>query len=762
MRWMGQRGAIAALLAGLLAVAPGAARADVELGGATLSGRAELGARTVTGDWSSAKWDEYRDLRPGLFGNLDFLLEDGARDDYLRGWLTKIGEGDERYELEAGRWGLGRLRLFYGELPVPLSDQARSPYRGSSEDLRLPPGFQGRVGSFGGALRSSVLRSELSPTPAQSLGWDLRKGEADLSFQPLPGLELAAGYTQWDREGTSPLGLGFGSPGGNFVRVAAPKSEQIHEVTAAIRMAREIWNLEFEYIGSWFENDYDALRVDNPLTPVDGSAGARGQISTNPDNEAHNFQLTGSLALPVGVPARLTVTGAYGVREQDEDFLPHTINRVARGMPTANLLGLPQDSLDGNVDTWLANVLLTVEPHEDVDFDAHYRYYRLSNDTDAIVFPAHVVNDQSSISGPLIADPNSYTRHNADASIGWQVADPVRLELGYAFEKWLRDESRNVRETDEHGGHVAVDVVAGPKLRLNARYELGVRRKDSYDPFAALRNSHPAAELTEDDLLNFQLDELRKYSQADRIRQEAGLIATWIPCEELDLTLSFNWAQNDYDNTLYGLKDHEAYSAGIDLGYQPTKWLRLFGGYAYEVSEYRIRGRFRPRSFFGSVTPVDDFKNDWSTDSEDRAHFFNLGGTIGLIPDRLELEFAYLIQHAEAQSRSQGRNGFVMAPPPTTSGDGGNAPSYPDIEDTYQSLQAVARYRLDERWTLKGGWRWEKFATTNFKLDDLDPFEARSNVDGSGMVSPSTDIFLGHRVGDYDAHLFMMSVEFAF
>ena len=762
MRWNETRFAFL-ILAGLALAVPGAANADVDLGGATLSGRAELGARTVTGDFNSAKWDEYRDLRPGLFGDLEFLLEDGAQDDYLRGWLTHIGEADERYELEAGRWGLGRLRLFYGELPVPLSNQARSPYRGSSEDLRLPPSFQRRVSSFGGALQSSVLRSELSPTPSQSLGYTLRKGEGDFSFQPMPGLELAAGYTQWDRRGTKPLGLGFGSPGGNFVTVAQPIKEQIHEVTSAVRLARDIWNLEFEYIGSWFENDYDALRVDNPLRAVDGSAGARGQISTNPDNVAHNFQLTGSVALPVAIPARLTVTGAYGVREQDEDFLPHTINRQARGLPMANLLGLPQDSLDGNVDTWLANVFFTAEPFENVDFDARYRYYRLSNDTDDLAFPAHVVNDQGSISvDTLIADPLSYSRHNADASVGVQVADPVRVEVGYAFERWSRDESRNVRESDEHGGHVAVDVVAGPSFRMNARYELGVRRKDRYDPFASLENMHDIAELTDDDRLNFQFPELRKYSQADRIRQDFALIGTWLPVDTLDVTLSLNWTQNDYDNTDYGIKDHEAYSAGIDVGYQPTQWLRLFGGYSYEVSEYRMRGRWRPRSFAPPTTPVDDFLNDWSTDSEDRAHFFNMGGTIGVIPDRLELEFAYLLQDAQAETRSQDRNGLLAARPPTTGGDGGNAPSWPDIEDVYQMFQAIARYRVNDRWTLKGGWRWEKFQTTNFKLDDLDPFEPRSNINGSGMISPSTDIFLGNRLGDYDAHLFMLSVEFNF
>lgn len=763
MQWNATRCAIAVALAWLLVATPGSALEDDE--GPTFSGWAELGGRTVTGDFGSAKYEEYRDLRPGLFGNLHFLVEDGEQEDFFRGWLTKIGEHDQRYELEAGRWGIGRLRLFYGELPVPLSNQARSPYLSGSDALRLPPGFQERVGMFTGALRSQVLRSELADTARPvRLGHQLKQGEADLSTMLLPGLELAAGYRIWDRQGTSPLGVGFGSPGGNFAVVPAPLDQQIHEVTSAIRMARELWNLELQYVGSWFENDVDALRVDNPLTAVDRtSAAAVGQISRSPDNEAHNFQLTSGLALPIGIPARLTVTGGYGFRLQDEDFLPHTINSAILAMPTAGLLDLPQDSLEGEVETWLANVLLTAEPVRNVDLDFHYRYYRYDNETQAIAFPAHVVNDQGFTAETLIAEPNSYSRHDADASVGWQVVDPVRFELGYEFERWSRDESRNVRDTDEHGGHAAVTVVAGPSLRFNAVYEAAVRRKDDYDPFASIENMHLPSELDDMTRLNFQLPELRKYSQADRKRQEAALIATWLPLDSLDVTLSVNWAQNDFDHTDYGVKDHEAYSAGIDVGYQATDWLRVFGGYTFTDSEYRMRGRWRPRSFAPPVTLVDDVRNDWSTDSEERAHFFNLGGTIDLIPDRLELELSYLIQDAEAQTRSESRPGFLPAPPVTpTASDGGFAPDYPDIEDTYQFFQAIARYRVSDRWTLKGGWRWEKFATQNYKLDDLDPFEPTSNISGSGVISPSNDIFLGNRIGDYDAHIFMLSVELSF
>jgi hypothetical protein len=57
---------------------------------------------------------------------------------------------------------------------------------------------------------------------------------------------------------------------------------------------------------------------------------------------------------------------------------------------------------------------------------------------------------------------------------------------------------------------------------------------------------------------------------------------------------------------------------------------------------------------------------------------------------------------------------------------------------------------------------FEKFDLTDFKIDDLDPFMPNSNVNGSGVVSPSRDVFLGDRIEDYKAHVFALSLIYRF
>ena len=53
--------------------------------------------------------------------------------------------------------------------------------------------------------------------------------------------------------------------------------------------------------------------------------------------------------------------------------------------------------------------------------------------------------------------------------------------------------------------------------------------------------------------------------------------------------------------------------------------------------------------------------------------------------------------------------------------------------------------------------------TVTFSLVGFAPVTQQNLlVSGSGVVSPSTDIFLGNRVGNYNAHIMMLSASYAF
>ncbi|MCI0570249.1 MAG: MtrB/PioB family outer membrane beta-barrel protein, partial [Myxococcaceae bacterium] len=104
-----------ALAVGLLHA--GGAPAETKLGPVTLSGEAELGGRVVWDSGDETKFEEYRDLKDGVIGNFDLLLEDEAIEHYLHGRGENLGYDDQRYWVEGGRYGRYQIEAFYGELP---------------------------------------------------------------------------------------------------------------------------------------------------------------------------------------------------------------------------------------------------------------------------------------------------------------------------------------------------------------------------------------------------------------------------------------------------------------------------------------------------------------------------------------------------------------------------------------------------------------------------------------------------------------------
>lgn len=692
------------------------AGADTDIADWTLSGSAELGGRVVTGDdWGSAKYEEYRDQRPGVFGEGNFLLEDPTQKYYFRGLLRDVGERDEHYSLEAGRWGRYRLELEYGELPHVYSNHAASRYHpGTNEQLRFLPNY------------GSV-----------PLEFRLRTGGARLLYRPLEDWEFSATYDIQDRQGTKPFAINFGFSD-PAVNVARPIDERIHEVNLAARWSRELWNVELGYMGSFFKNDLERLQID---TTPDG--GQPGQISLAPDNSAHTFRLTGAASLPVDFPARLAATLAYSKRYQDENFLCHTIDTgidaVAAGLNLARdrcprrglggALDLPDDDLDGEVDTFLANFVLTARPHRRLNLTARYRLYEYDNDTPELTFPNHVSYDNSLATDPIRSVANEYQRQNASLDVSYRLLDSLTFRSRYTWERWARSSDRSVTRLDEHGARFALDYRPGSTVQLRTSYEFKVRRGNDYDPFARLEKLDLTS-LTDAQKAAEVFPELTKYDQADRMSDRVQLLALIAPREDMSFSFTGSYGHTDYDSSDYGLLDDVRYSMGGEVSYWPVSWLGLSSWYSFENIKYRQKSR--TRSVSGGL-PVEG--DDWKSLPEDVVHNLGFRADVKLIPDRLDLEVSYNRQHAVGKTRS--------------TGDAAGAVNFPRLKDVLQSADAVLVYQLRENLAIKTGYRWERFDLKNFRIDDLQP--------GGDQV-----IFLGEQIDDYTAHIIELSAIWTF
>ncbi len=728
-------------LAWLLCAAGGDALAETPVGTGWLSGDVELGYRAVTNNnWHSGVFDEYRDYGPGLFGSGNLLLEDVNHLDYMQfGDEQWVGDQDQHYEFGMGRWGSYGLEIDYDAFPHTYSDTAQTLYVRSGQNVfLLPNGVQATLQGLAGAAQSAALQSALGGTHQIDLGFMYRMLEAKAFWNLNEDWQVSGDYSLQHRTGTKPWGMAFGSPGNNFTSFAAPVDDRTQQANAGIAFQQRSWSLSLNYLGSFYNNDVHSLIVDNFLRATDSAAAgsSRGQESVAPSNSANGLSLAGGWTLPLAFPTRLTGAFAWQYRRQNDPFLPYTINSAL----TAAAGPLPQSRLDGAVNTYLANFVLTSRPLQDLNLKFRYRNYQYSNDSPTIGFPSEVINDRTLTVGPPGEEatetaPLSYHTQNASFDAAYYIARPLTLNFGYAWERWDRSLQREVLHTDEHTARLSFDYRPTGWALLRAGYEYSGRDGSDYRV---------------GDTGN--LAALRKFDQANRIRHGFLVMGQVTPLENLDFSVNANFNNDRYDQSAYGLNRAQDWSVGADTAYRPLEWLAFRLGYEYENSYETQRNRYR----VPTPPPPDDPTADWISPWNARMHNVTAGLQMTLIPNLLDLDVDYAFQRAKDQNRANGTTGSGI-------GSVSGATDWPVDVNTLHELTTALAYHATKSITLKAYWRWERYDITDFRTDALMPFMAGSSVNSrTGVISPSTDVFLGNQWGDYNAHIFGLSAVYKF
>jgi MtrB/PioB family decaheme-associated outer membrane protein len=717
-------GALGFMAAGLLALPAAGAPPP----GPGVEGEIEGGYQQVSGDTSSAKFDEYRDVRSWIARGR-FLIENGQQDHYLRGWFHDVGQKDEFYRLEGGRWGKWGLFGEFSELPHNLSNQSRTSYLGiqGGKNLTLPwnpsaPGFD-----LGTALDATLRGFDL--------GTRTLTGKGGGYFRPDQNVELSTSYRLIDKRGQDFIG-GIGSSfaaGANFAQFPAPVDEQIHEIQAALGWKGESWSSSLSYLGNIYDNELDkGVKVANPLVATDGNSSSRWQYATEPDNQAHSFNLAGSLALPTEFSSRISGTFSYGRRFQNQDFLPQTINSTLSGDPS---LVPSRSDLDGDIQTLLGDVRFTANPLEDLNLDFHYRIYDYDNKSDRIKLDATVVNDTGPIDDgvPGEADrfsvPNEYRTQNASLEGSYRLLDRATLGFGWGWEQWRRSSDREVRETNEHGPNLRLDYRISDRVQLRSSYAYETRSNSDYRADAYIKKSYNSA-LVVDAVSTDVFPELRKFPQAVRRQHVANLMAQFTPLDNLDFGVQGGLSVADYQNSSFGLTDDERWNLGTDLGYSPLEWLRFSAYYSFDRGLARQKSRERP---------PDDSGNNWTTRTTEWAHNAGFESFAELLPGKLDLEVRYDFQQGKVRTHSGGNNSL--------------AENFPTTKNNLMLLATTLSYHWSEQLTLKAGYRLERYQQRDFQFDGIEPY--------SPAIDPSS-IFLGNEVRDYRAHIYAISAVFEF
>jgi len=238
-----------------------------------------------------------------------------------------------------------------------------------------------------------------------------------------------------------------------------------------------------------------------------------------------------------------------------------------------------------------------------------------------------------------------------------------------------------------------------------------------------------------------QLPQLRKYDEADRDRDSVGILLDYSPGERLSTTLTVNLSDDDYEHSLYGLRDDRAGDVSLDAAYSVSEKTSIFAGVSFERYRYRMDSRYRP--VVGDQV-VDDPLNDWTSTSKDRMRTYWVGCNRTVVPDKLDWDVTLSFTDGKGQVDAVGVPG----------GDSRSEPfPFPDVRYKYLALGTGVNYKVSPDRSLRFGYRLERYDETDFATDVMQPY--------MGTIDPSsaTSVYLGARQPDYRAHIFSLSLQ---
>ncbi len=291
----------------------------------------------------------------------------------------------------------------------------------------------------------------------------------------------------------------------NSAQLVRPVDYETDEVDASIAYNSRKFQAQLAYYGSIFRNNDKALNWDNPYTGVADS----GQLALPPDNEFH--QAMASVGYQLSDRTRATADVAIGRMEQDEDFLPATVNAALGPVP------LPRASLDGEVDTLTANLRLSSALSDTLRLNASYSYNERDNDTPQADY-TRVLTDSFVSATTRTNLPYSYTRDTFKLGADYRLPKGSRLRAGYEYDAYNRD-FQEVDKTEENSLWAKLKWRIDYKTHLSFKYTYAERDGDSYEPVSEI--SGPQNPL------------LRKYNMADRTRNLVGVNASLSPTERV-------------------------------------------------------------------------------------------------------------------------------------------------------------------------------------------------------------------------------------
>jgi MtrB/PioB family decaheme-associated outer membrane protein len=786
---------------------------------------------------SRAKFWEYGEVRSGPF--LDWLnLQTGTKDGRFAFdfWARNVGRDNQSYEATAANIGSHYFTAGWDQTPHTISTSAKVIFGGvGSTTLTVPDPVQAALqaqlpnaaattpaGATARGNIENIINGSVNPL---ALGTQRNNATADYRFTPTPDIDLTVNYGHEDRTGLRPTGVSYGytaaaAPGSAIVssRPTNPVEipQLIDDTTQNVAARGEYvgttlwstrWSTSVKYAGSFYDDHVNRMDIENPFcftcTLFTGNIN-RGpdllRLAAPPSNNANAVTWNTAVDLPFW-KSRYVSTVQYNMMRQNDAFVDTGTNGLV--MPAVTLLGLPVNSLDGRVDTFLWNNVYTAQITSDVKTTLRGRHYDIDNRTPSLHIDNWLFGDSGCAAGapsafgicpatsPRNSLPISYTKDNASAETSWRAARWVTFGGGFFWERYDRH-FRDVNVTDEFAGKGFVDITPIEYVHARASYMYAERRYDTYD----------TREFVEEFGIQFSevAENLRRFDVANRNRHKADALLEWTPGSIVTISPNAGLRWDDYPDDVFnplGVRSDHSWNAGVEVAAMFNSTLKFLASYNYEDRKLEVAGGSGGANFItGNLLtgcPTDAGLNPdavigtgctWRSDVHQRYHTFMGAADWKVVPSRLDLRFEYLHSRATeanatapcpapsiigATAVGTNCNGLatVGAPPVLVDPATVNFGQFPTERNTFQRFNVIGKYYVDPSVVRQMGWTGdvtlkvrytaERNQNNNWATDNMTPYVP--TADTTELTGASRSVFLAAFNPNYMAQLVALSVQ---
>lgn len=659
---------ISLMAAALLMILPAAAAGATD--SAEVNGAVHLGVRGVDDQDNSAKFQEYRDLDDGFFG--DVLLDVYKDSYYMELEGDNLGLDDQNYTIKGGSYNRFKYKLFYDELPHNLSFDAKTFLSGTGSDNLSYSGAAPPPESDWNTFDYAIDRKSYGGRFELSLGTPFF---------------FSVGADKLETDGLKPLASGSFS---GIAEMPEPVDYTTDNITMKGGYRSRDLIVTVSGLISSFDNENLSLKWRNPFT------GAAELNSLPPENDYRKIK--GMLAWK-HLPAlsTFTVSSSYAKLENE-----YTVNDLDMTAPT----GLNRSEFEGDVSYTDFSTALSSRPMAGLDTRLYYKYRDRENDSSLI----------ESVAGSNEDYLFDYSRNNAGLDIGYRLPFSSRIRAGYEYLDIERTNRPDVESNTDNSAYVELKNSSLEMLTAKVRYRHLERDSDQDFDLAGLTATDSA----------YIVQFVDRYDYTDKSRDEVKLTLELYPVDSLDLGLEYTYAINDYDDVVLGRTEDRQHAVYADFSWRHATHLTLNGFAGYETSKAEAT-RYATRS--GSGTPaqtsdptVDDGNPDsylWDQDLDDDFWTYGISASMPLMAEKLRLILSWEYQKSDGESTfsSQGTTGLE---------------DIEDSDDyTKKLLEAKAVYLLDDKIDVTLGYAFEKYEYDDLQYEGYDYIASGSYLSGA-------------------------------